>query len=317
MLTRHDLATGPRPPGPDWTTVGRALHRRTSADLTDLYAWQQVLRPTAAFTHLTSAGARGWWVPPLPDGLPRWVAQIASQNASVREGLVVCRHRAIPDSEVVDGIRLTRVAETLLACARDLSVLDLAVLAECALHRAEVSFDELLAVAGQHRRGAPRLRKTLALVDGRAESPWELLLRVLHVVCDIAVEPQHELRTPEGVLVARGDLWVVGTDSLHEYDGGHHLTRAQQRLDLDRVRRIGHAGMQRRGYTKEDVLHRGVAILRDADRALGRPHDPDRIQAWHALLRDSLFTPAGRAIFCERLDLPRPVTRETDDPEVL
>ena len=299
MLSRHDLALGTRPRGPGWTTVGRGVRRREPA--TDLQAWQQVLRPTAAFTHLTSAVARGWWLPPLPADLPRWVAQIGAQNASVRAGLVVSRHRAIPDSEVLDGVRFTTAAETLLACARDLGVLDVLVMADGVLHRKEASPDELWTVARQHRRGAPRLREVLALADGRSESAWETMLRTLHVVCGIEVEPQHEVRAPDGTFVARGDLWLVGTDSLHELDGGLHLTRRQQQLDLARGRRIGHAGMKRRGYTSDDVLRRGVTVLRDADRALGRPHDPRRIQVWHDLLRASLFSPAGQAAFRARL----------------
>lgn len=302
MPARFDLAQGSRPSGPDWTSVARGLHRRESAGLADLHAWQQVLRPTDAFTHLTSAAARGWWLPPLPDDLPVWVAQIQSRNASVRQGLVVHRHRAIPESELVDGIRLASPAETLVACARDLELLDLVVLVDCALHRG-ADLDDLWRVAREHRRGAPRLRLALQWSDGRAESAWEVLLRLLHAMCLVPVVPQHELWTPDGLFVARGDLWIEGTDVFHEYDGAHHLTRAQQRLDLDRVRRIGHAGMIRRGYTREDVLHRAVVILRDADLALGRPHDAQRIQAWHALLRDSLFTPAGQARLRSRLGL--------------
>jgi hypothetical protein len=53
----------------------------------------------------------------------------------------------------------------------------------------------------------------------------------------------------------------------------------------------------RRGYTAGDVLHRPVTILEDADRSLGRPHDPSRIRPWTAQLRESLFTPAGQAAF--------------------
>jgi hypothetical protein len=51
----------------------------------------------------------------------------------------------------------------------------------------------------------------------------------------------------------------------------------------------------------EDVLYQGPAILRDADRATGRPHQPARIEAWHDLLRDSLFSAAGRRRLVRRL----------------
>jgi hypothetical protein len=43
----------------------------------------------------------------------------------------------------------------------------------------------------------------------------------------------------------------------------------------------------------EDVLYGGLGILRDADLAIGRKHDPARARPWFAVLRDSLFTPSG------------------------
>jgi hypothetical protein len=90
---------------------------------------------------------------------------------------------------------------------------------------------------------------------------------------------------------------------LHEYDGGHHLTPRQQRDDLRRHRRIQAAGYERRGFTADDVLVNPLAILRDADATLGRLHDPSRIQAWYALMRESLFTPSGQRRLRLRLGL--------------
>ena len=130
------------------------------------------------------------------------------------------------------------------------------------------------------------------------------MLRELHRACGIEVEPQHEVVDNTGGFVARGDLWLVGTCVLHEHDGGEHLTRGRQRQDRKRDRRLGHAEWLRRGYTKDDVLHQAVAILRDADASVGREHDPSRIRGWHALLRESLVTPAGSAAFRRRLRLP-------------
>jgi hypothetical protein len=60
----------------------------------------------------------------------------------------------------------------------------------------------------------------------------------------------------------------------------------------------------RRGYTDVEVLHQAVSILRDADRSLGRPHRPERVRAWHALLTDSLFSPSGMALARRRWGLP-------------
>lgn len=60
-------------------------------------------------------------------------------------------------------------------------------------HPEPVEFDELgelARVAAWRRRGAPALRAAMQYADGRAESPWESLLRLLHQLCDVSVEPQ-------------------------------------------------------------------------------------------------------------------------------
>jgi hypothetical protein len=139
----------------------------------------------------------------------------------------------------------------------------------------------------------PRCRRAVRLADGRSESAWESMLRMLHIACGIPVEPQFEVYDEHGQFVARGDLLIKGTSTLHEYDGDEHLDRHRQRKDLGRQRRIGHVEWTRRGYTSHEVLKQAVTILRDADVSLGRPHRPKRVRAWHALLAGSLFTPSG------------------------
>jgi hypothetical protein len=49
------------------------------------------------------------------------------------------------------------------------------------------------------------------------------------------------------------------------------------------------------------VLLTSIGVLRDADSSVGRAHDPGRIQAWYALLQDSLFTPSGQRRLARRL----------------
>ncbi|MGZ4582075.1 MAG: hypothetical protein ACXVXG_15680 [Nocardioidaceae bacterium] len=292
--------------GKAWVRVSHGLHRPL-ADLdetrADLCAWALTLPPSGAFTHLTAARDYGWWLPPLPGDLPVFACQAASDPRPRREGLRVTRHPCPVPVVVRSGLPMTPPAETLLACARDLRLLDLVVLIDAALHLKSCDRSDVELVSSVRRAGAPLLRRALELADGRSESAWETLLRMLHVVCDVPVDPQHLVFAADGAFVARGDVWFVGTRTLHEYDGGDHLKRPRQRKDLRRARDLSNIDWVRRGYTSQEVLAQAVTILREADLSLGRRHRPERVRAWYALLADSLFTPSGTARFRRRLGL--------------
>jgi len=212
---------------------------------------------------------------------------------------------------VVNGLRLDPPTEVLLACARDLALLDLVVVLDAALHLGNCNRKDVTAAALRRRRGAPRLRAALALADARSESPWETLLRLLHVSCDVEVVPQVSVYDDLGGFLGRADLWLRGTNAIHEYDGAHHLDSRQQRLDLRRARRLGNENWVRRGYTSVDVLQQGVGILRDADLSLGREHRPARIRRWHQLLNESAFTANGQERLRQRLNLAGPESGAT------
>ncbi len=225
------------------------------------------------------------------------------QSRPQRHGLVVSRHRELAEHVTHHGLRVDTAAECLLRCARHLSLLDMVVLCDAALFAEDCTREDIVAAAAPRRRGAPLLRRAVLLCDGRSESAWETVLRMLHDSCGISVEPQKKLWTPDGQPLGRADLWLTGTKYLHEYDGEDHLPRARQRKDLARLRRLNDHDYVRRGYTAPDVLHQAVSILRDADRAVGRPHRPERIRPFHALLAESLFTPSGQKLFQQRLNL--------------
>jgi very-short-patch-repair endonuclease len=301
-MTEEGALRGHRRSG-EWTRVGHGLYRRHG--VSDLHAWQLVLPPTGRLTHLSAAAARGWWLPPLPHGLPAFAAVNRCSTRPERAGLHVVRSDAVVAAREEGGLRLDPPGEVLLACARDLELVDLLVLADSALHKGDCSKDEIAAAATPGRKGARLLRQVVDLCDARAESPWETILRLLHVTCGVEVEPQHEIRTAEDGFVARADLLLTGTRTIHEYDGEVHLTREQQQADLERSRRLAAAEVVRRGYTSYDVLRRPVTVLRDADLATGRDHDPGRIRAWNRLLAGSLLTPSGRQRLMSRLASPR------------
>jgi hypothetical protein len=206
----------------------------------------------------------------------------------------------------VDGLRVAPVPETLLACSRDLGLLDVVVLVDAARHLGLCTLDEIHAVAGPRCRGGPALRAAAAWSDARSESPWETLLRIFHVVCEVPVEPQFEVRDENGAFVARGDLWLRGTTTLHEYDGAVHRDRRTHVNDLARDRRLANLGWTRRGYTSTDLLVRARSVLQEADAALDRPHDRTRLDRWWSLLDESLFTNRGRDRLADRWAPARP-----------
>jgi len=237
---------------------------------------------------------RGWWLPqPVPH--PVFAALRQGDPFPHRAGLYVSRHPSRVPSELVSNVRLTTPAETMLAAARDLGVLDLVLMGDSALRLGHCTIDELAETAVQRRRGAPMLRSIIGLLDKRSESPWESVMRVLHLAADIPVEPQHEVYDHWGRFVARGDLWIVGTNRLHEFDGGVHREPDIQRRDLTRDRRLIEANWQRFGFTKAQLVYEGASIIASTDKLLGRSWDPERLRRWNALIANSMFGRPGRA----------------------
>ena len=292
--------------------VAQGLHVRTDRPLTlveRLRALQAVLPPSAVFTHLTAAAVRGWWLPP-PVPQPVFVAVPLGARYPERAGIRAARLTTMPPVEWVAGLPLAPAAETLLALARDLAPLDLVPLADSAVRQRSCTVADLSTVSTGRRNGAPALRAVLPLLDARAESPWESVLRVLHQAAEIAVVPQHVLRDEQGGFVARADLWLTGTRRIHEYDGEVHRELGQHRRDLDRDRRLVELGWQRCGYTAAEVLSGGARIIASADAVLGRPWAGRRLRAWRGLVAASVHTPDGRARLVARWGL-----REDDGPE--
>ena len=268
------------------------------------------------FTALTSAYVRGWWLPPLPTGTPVFMALGLDDPRPMRTGVRTSRHTRAIAFEEIDGLRCASVPETLLACARWLCLVDMVVLIDCVLHTKQCDEDAIKAVMSPRRPGAAALRRAMSLADGRSESPFETLTRLLHVLCGVEVEAQHIIRDESGLEVARVDLWIVGTNAAPEYDGDEHEKAPRRVKDRRRDRAIDAAGYVRRGYTSGDILRRAVTVLQDADRSLGRPHDPSRIRPWHDQLRKSLFTQSGQTAFLARANPRLPVrARELRGPD--
>jgi very-short-patch-repair endonuclease len=265
---------------------------RTLVD--ELQAWSLVLPATAAFTHLTAAELKGWWLPEAPPH-PVFAAMRKDDPRPRRGGLYVCRHpKPYPMTITAEGLKITTPAETLLACARDLGILDVVIMGDCALRVGDVTLTELKIAAGQRRRGAPKLRRIIPLLYKRSELAWESVMRVLHVAAEIPVEVQHEIFDECGRFLARVDLLIKGTRRIHEYDGAVHREAEMHQSDLKRDRNLILDDWQRLGFTSSHLRNEGATIIRSVDMLLGRPWDSRRLQAWEELLNESMFRRPGR-----------------------
>ena len=110
-------------------------------------------------------------------------------------------HPGVPNN-LVSGLRVTTAAETILAAARDLGVLDVVILGDSALRLRHCTLTDLEITARQRRRGAPLLRRVIPLLNARSESAWESIMRVLHQAAEIPVTPQQEIFDEAGRFIA-------------------------------------------------------------------------------------------------------------------
>ena len=102
----------------------------------------------------------------------------------------------------------------------------------------------------------------------------EVLLRVLHRACEVAVEAQYEVHDATGLFLARADLRVVGTRRLPELDGAVHRDAAQHRKDLPTPHRDVDAPQDRTpaelDRAVDDLHHRFVHVQSSAFRNAAR-----------------------------------------------
>lgn len=265
--------------------------------LRDLRAWCLVLPDGAVFTHVTAARLLGWRLPHLPHPIPVFAAVHGTERRPRRPGLICSRlvnagEGSTPRS--VQGLPVDSPEEILLRAARDLSHLDLVVLLDSARALGHVDPDRMATVLASRRPGTRALAAAYSASDPRSESAGETILRVFHAVMGVDVVPQVDLLDETLRVIARADLMVRGTRSLHEYDGAGHRSGVQHRSDLRRERALAQAGYVRRGYTLDDLLNHAAAVMHELDQALRRTHRPRRLRRWRAMVDRSAYSRAGQ-----------------------
>lgn len=276
VLWRGVYADGGFDPSPSqraWAAVLAAGHREPvqrlpprTGPIGGAGAAASVQRPPAA-TRLRAAAAgrtaaRVWGWPLVDDDDP---ATAACEHRS--DEVVVARHlpvqhwegrRLLPQqsrlgpADVVQhpsGPWMTAPARTLLDLAGRLSHEALVCAVDAALHRRQVTVSSLLRIAGPGTRGAPALRRAVAVADKRAEAPTETLARLLLLPVLPGLEPQVELFDVSSRLVARFDLGDRVVRLAVEADGKrNHAGEAMVAKDRQRDR-----ASERLGWCTERV----------------------------------------------------------------
>ena len=295
----------PRRRGKEWVSVGHGIRvpkAQIGQPLAGLRAWQPVLPGSAVFAGLTALGVHGLELPANAARLPIFVAAGTEPGEAMpaRPELIVARHPVPPAYVLLDGVRVQPVEHAILEAARWLAPLDLIALIDSAVHLRTTAIRRLEAVARHRRRGNRMLRYALGLSDGRAESSWESYLRVLHVVGGVAVTPQVRVLGRDGRQIARADLMIDGTRTLHEYDGEHHRRPEQHRKDLRRLADLTYNGFTCRAFVAPDLLYRPERILAMAYDALGQAPPHRAAAGWRRMVSESLLTQSGLDSFVER-----------------
>lgn len=266
-------------------------------------AVQLALDCDAVFTHVTAARLRGWWLPPSLETAPLIACTERGAPHHDRRGVYV-RRCALPDSHrrQLDGVRIASAEWTLIELAEDLSLIDLVVAIDSALHLGDCTTESLSHALVPRRRGAKRLRRAISLADSRSESPWESILRLVHVLSGITdVRPQALIPDETGQIVARADLRIGHTRRLAEYDGEAHRNRDQHEKDLRREKLLARLGYERFGYTSVEIHHEVHRIVHDAEEALGLEYDGLRVMGWLEEYALSSLAPRGRSTLRRRM----------------
>jgi len=156
----------------------------------------------------------------------------------VRPG-VRCRRRQLDQRDVTDlhGLAVTTPQRTFVDVASQLKLPRLVAVGDDFLRRDLCSGSDIAEVLDRSRgqRGVRRARQALALLDPRAESPRESVLRIMLLEMGFpAPTPQVDIVDEMGQFIARGDLVYIDKRIVIEYDGEHHLTRETQAKDAAR-----------------------------------------------------------------------------------
>jgi hypothetical protein len=217
----------------------RALELSASQRACAAWLWSRRQGAVAGMSAAALLGAK-WIEPDLP-------AELVHTNRRAPSLLTVHSDELLAgETQTVAEMTVTTPERTAFDIGRR-SALSAGVRRIDALMQAtDVKVVDIETVIARHPRvrGLAQLRRTLRLVDGGAESPYESLTRLLLVRAGFPL-PQTQLPVADryGFVVGRIDMgwreYLVGV----EFDGAQHWTDARQRTrDIDRLAKLQDLG---------------------------------------------------------------------------
>lgn len=177
-----------------------------------------------------------------------------------------------------DAGRLTTAERTWCDLARSLRLPDLVAAGDYLIHRKNplTSLARLSVAVEGHtgQRGVKNLRLALPLLNDRAESPKESILRIELVLAGVPTpEVNVDVFDAFGRFIARADLLFREYRLILEYEGLQHLLDPDQwQHDIERVRKLEDEGWRVIRVTKADLVNPRPLIVRINAHIRNRAH---------------------------------------------
>ena len=178
----------------------------------------------------------------------------------------------MPPDHVVEheGVPVVSAARTFMDLASRLRLERLVAFGDAALRNGYATQEQIVSIVmtGARRRGILKARLAASLLDGRAESPPESIVRVwLHLAGLPTAIPNLVITDANGLFVARVDLAIEEYKVAVEYEGRYHRESSQYAVDLDRRNRL-----QQQGFLvvhiEQEMLRSPVSVVQPVAAAL-------------------------------------------------
>lgn len=232
---------------------GRDLHKpyrgvRSAAPVDSLlercHALQRRMRDDAFFCSVTAALIMGVPLPWRLEASPILHVAVPSPRRAP-SGVGIAGHKLLAgddQSRVWRGLRIASPEATWCELGRILSVPDLVAAGDFLIHHELpiTTQGRLAATMAERlgRRGMTSLRQALPLLNDRAESRKESLVRVLLIQAGISGLVANLPITTSGGFDYRADLAVPSRKVIIEYQSDYHAGTEQFRADMTRISRL-------------------------------------------------------------------------------